>query len=75
MGIYSAMGVAEVWRYDSASLRFFALEGGKYSARAESAASPGLTSEVASRLLEDAKSEPRNVWIRNVREWAKASPP
>jgi len=25
--------------------------------------------------LEDARSEPRNVWIRKVREWAKAHPP
>jgi len=74
MGLYSAMGVAEVWWYDAASLRFFALEGGKYSTRAESAVSPGLTSEVASRLFEDAKSEPRNVWIRKVRDWAKAHP-
>ncbi len=74
MGIYSAMGVAEVWRYDATSLRFFALEGGKYSARPESAVLPGLTSEVASRFLEDAKTEPRNVWIRKVREWAKANP-
>jgi Uma2 family endonuclease len=74
MGIYSAMGVAEVWRYDAASLRFFALEGGKYSARAESAVLPGLTSEIASRLLGDARSDPRNVWIRKVREWARANP-
>jgi Uma2 family endonuclease len=74
MGIYSAMGVAEVWRYDAASLRFFALEGGKYSARAESAVLPGLKSEIASRLLGDARSDPRNVWIRKVREWARANP-
>jgi len=74
MEIYSAMGVAEVWRYDAASLRFFTLDGGKYLARNESAVLPGLTSEVASRFLEDAKSEPRNVWIGKVREWAKAHP-
>ena len=74
MEIYMAMGVPEVWRYDATSLRFFALQGGKYVARAESAVLPGLTSEVASRLLEDAKSEPRTVRSRNVREWAKAHP-
>jgi len=74
MEIYMAMGVPEVWRYDAASLRFFALEGRKYVARAESAVLPGLTSEVASRLLEDARSEPRTVWVRKVREWAKAHP-
>ena len=74
MDIYMAMGVSEVWRYDATSLRFFALEDRKYVARAESAVLPGLTSEVASRLLEDAKSEPRTVWSRKVREWAKAHP-
>ena len=74
MEIYMAMGVAEVWRYDATSLRFFALQGGKYVARAESTVLPGLTSEVASRLLEDARSEPRTVWVRKVREWAKAHP-
>ncbi|MGH9319121.1 MAG: Uma2 family endonuclease [Vicinamibacteria bacterium] len=74
MEIYMAMGVAEVWRYDGASLRFFMLEGRKYAARGESAVLPGLTSEVASSFLEDAKSEPRTVWSRRVREWAKAHP-
>ncbi|HLE70164.1 MAG TPA: Uma2 family endonuclease [Vicinamibacteria bacterium] len=74
MEIYMAMGVPEVWRYDATSLRFFALEGGKYVARAESAVLPGLTSEVASRFLEDARSEPRTIWSRKVREWAKAHP-
>ncbi len=73
MDIYMAMDVPEVWRYDATSLRFFALEGGKYVARAESAVLPGLTSEVASRFLEEAWSEPRTVWVRKVREWAKAT--
>lgn len=74
MDIYMAMRVSEVWRYDGASLRFFTLEGGKYVARAESAVLPGLTSEIASRFLENAKSEPRTVWARKVRDWAKAHP-
>lgn len=74
MDIYMAMGVPEIWRYDATALRFFALEGREYVARAESSVLPGLTSEVASRLLEDAKSEPRNVWRRKVRDWAKANP-
>jgi len=74
MEIYKAMGVPEVWRYDATSLRFFALEDGKYVARAESTVLPGLTSEVASRFIEDARLEPRTVWNRKVREWAKAHP-
>jgi Uma2 family endonuclease len=74
MEIYKAMGVAEVWRYDATSLRFFALEGRNYVVRAESAVLPGLTSEVASRFIEDARLEPRTVWSRKVREWAKAHP-
>jgi Uma2 family endonuclease len=74
MEIYMAMGVAEVWRYDATSLRFFALEGRKYVARGESGVLPGLTAERASRFLEDARSETRTVWARKVREWAKAHP-
>jgi Uma2 family endonuclease len=74
MDIYRAMRVPEVWRYDGASLRFYALEGGVYVPRAESAFLPGLTSEVASRFVEEGKAEPRTAWLRRVREWAKAHP-
>lgn len=74
MQIFSAVGIREVWRYDGAQLRFFVLEGTEYAERAESSALAGLTSEIASRFLEDAKTESRTVWSRRVRDWAKPHP-
>lgn len=74
MPIYRAMGIGEVWRYDGSALRFFVLEGGDYRSVEESPTLPGLTSSLASRFLEEARSEPRTTWVRKVRDWARQKP-
>jgi hypothetical protein len=74
MQIFRAVRIREVWRYDGLRLRFFVLEGEEYAEQDASSALAGLTSAIASRFLEDAKLEPRTIWSRKVREWAKTSP-
>jgi Uma2 family endonuclease len=71
MDIFRAVGIPEVWRYDGLHLRVFVLEGIDYVERAESAVLAGLTAEIASQFLEDARSETRAAWSRKVREWAR----
>jgi Uma2 family endonuclease len=73
MDIYQSMGIPEVWRYDGTRLRFFVLEAGRYVESAESPLVLGLTSEIASHLIEIARTKPRTVWTRRVHDWAKAN--
>jgi Uma2 family endonuclease len=69
--IYAAMGVAEVWRYDSQGLTIFKLAAGAYQVQPESAALPGLTSQALSDLIQAGQSLKRAAWLRQVRRWAR----
>jgi Uma2 family endonuclease len=70
LGIYAAMGVREVWRYDGKAVRIFGLGGENLGPRPTSAFFPGLTSADVSRFIEEARSKPRSVWLQQVRDWA-----
>jgi len=69
--IYAAVGVPEVWRYNSKGLTIFRREGGQYHAHAESSLLPGATGQVISQFLEDSQSMKRTAWVCSVREWAR----
>ena len=71
MAIYSAMGVREVWRYVREGFRIFALEGDAYEPRSESSILPGLTAVLVSKAIHEARTEPRQVWLGRLREWAR----
>jgi Uma2 family endonuclease len=70
LGIYAAMGVREVWRYDGKAVRILGLGEQNLGARPTSAFLPGLTSADVSRFVEEARTKPRSMWLKQVRDWA-----
>jgi Uma2 family endonuclease len=63
MGIYAALRVDEVWRYD-AGLEFHRLEDGAYRRTEISASFPMLTQADAARFLEDSRTMGRVPWMK-----------
>jgi Uma2 family endonuclease len=45
LGIYAAMGIPEVWRFNGSTIRILRLEQGQYVERAESPVFPGILAE------------------------------
>jgi Uma2 family endonuclease len=70
--IYAAMGVPEVWRWDGERITILQLTGSEHAEASGSAALPSLTGEILTRFLIESRSQQRTVWIRLVREWARA---
>ncbi|HXV61025.1 MAG TPA: Uma2 family endonuclease [Vicinamibacteria bacterium] len=71
MGIYAAMRVPEVWRYDGKTVRIFGLRGETYDDRSTSGFLPGVTFTDLTRFVEKAQTTPRSVWLRQVRDWVE----
>ena len=71
LGIYGALGVPEVWRYDGTRLMILVLEGGSYVERAASPALPILTPAALMELMEEHASMDSVPWIRKLREWVR----
>jgi Uma2 family endonuclease len=69
MPIFAALGVPEVWRYDSFQVSIFTLVAGEYTQVEESAALPGVTREVISQFIEAGKTLKRTDWQHSVRAW------
>ena len=69
--IYAAVGVPEIWRYDSRQIMIFTLEDNAYHLREESAALPRLTSQILSQFVAESKTLERLEWLRRVRKWAQ----
>ena len=71
LGIYAALGVPEVWRYDGTVLTILALEGGCYVERDASPALPILTPAVLMELIGEHASLDSIPWIRKLRKWVR----
>ena len=71
LGIYSALRVPEVWRYDGSRLTILELEGGAYVERNASPALPILTPPVLTELIEEAMSLDPIPWLRKLRKWVR----
>ncbi len=69
--IFAAFGVPEVWRFDGAQVRIYALVNGQYAEQTTSAMLPPLTAAAITELLEVSKIMTRNLWLDRVREWAR----
>ena len=70
--IYADFGVPEIWRYSNEKVEIFELQkNGEYIQVSESLALPKLTSEVLTEFLSLSQHEPRFVWLKKVREWAR----
>ena len=69
MGIYAALGVPEVWRYDFKVMTFWVLVNGVYHSRETSIALPLVTAIAVQGLLSEAVSMGETSWARRVREF------
>ena len=71
-GVYSALGVPEIWKYDGERLTGFRRgEDGKYHPIGTSAAFPFLDLADVERFLNAARSQTEDVAVRAFRDWVR----
>ncbi|MBA3920376.1 MAG: Uma2 family endonuclease [Nostocaceae cyanobacterium] len=70
-GIYSALGVPELWRYNGRYLNFYQLVEGQYSECEFSIAFPIISSKEISRFIEQSKSVSEIALLKSFRSWMR----
>ena len=70
-GIYGALGVPEVWRYDGERLRFYVLQAEGYVEVQESVALPPLTAAQVLHVLSQRLEQSETALIRGFRQWVR----
>jgi Uma2 family endonuclease len=70
--LYANVGVPEVWRSDGERVVILRLVNGEYMESPVSEALPPLTSETLTEFLIASRSLRRSMWLRHVRDWARA---
>jgi len=70
--IFASVGIPEVWRFDGTRVIFYRLESGSYLETSNSQALPKLDAESATQFLEQSLTLRSTVWLRAVRDWARA---
>lgn len=74
-GIYAALGVPEIWRYDGKSLRVYLLQADRSYVQSErSAAFPMISLREFERLLVFEPPFRENELVRRFRDWVRALP-
>ena len=68
-GIYAALGVSEIWRYDERSLIIYHLEAGQYVEMPASRAFPILSADVLSEFLGRIRREDQYEILLSFEEW------
>lgn len=71
LSIFAAVGIPEVWRCVRERVIIFRLEGARYVTAERSRAFPVLTSEAATRFLQESAQLRSTEWLRRVRTWAR----
>ena len=71
LGIYSALGVTELWRYDGQNLKFYQLIEGQYVECKFSIAFPIVSVSEISRFIEQSKSMGEIALIKSFRAWVR----
>ena len=71
LGIYSALGVTELWRYDGQDLKFYQLGEGQYVECKFSIAFPIVSVSEISRFIEQSKSIGEIALLKSFRTWVK----
>jgi Uma2 family endonuclease len=71
LGIYAALGVPEVWRYDGKVIEILALEDQSYVKRGASLSLALLTPAVLAELIEERISMDSIPWVRKLRKWVR----
>ena len=70
--IFAAVGVPEIWQYDGSALHVLVLEGSAYREAVESTILPRLSAATIASFVQQGLEMTSPVWIRKVREWARA---
>lgn len=73
LGVYSALGVPEVWRYDGEQLRFYVLQDDAYVEVQESSVLPPLSAAQLSHVLNQRLEQNDTALIRGFRQWVRRS--
>ena len=71
LGIYSALVVTELWRYDGQDLKFYQLRDGQYVECKFSIAFPIVSVSEISRFIEQSKSIGEIALLKSFRVWVK----
>ncbi|MDF5725556.1 MAG: Uma2 family endonuclease [Rhizonema sp. PD37] len=71
LGIYSALGVPELWRYNGQVLKFYQLVKGEYIECEYSIAFPVVSVVEMSRFIEQTKTMGEVALIKSFRSWVK----
>jgi len=71
VGIYAAMGVAELWRYDGRQLTIESLKHGGYQRVERSPSFPKVDPARIAAFVEDAFEIDETTWLRQVRQWVR----
>ncbi|MDZ8135244.1 MAG: Uma2 family endonuclease [Nostoc sp. DedQUE04] len=71
LGIYSALGVTELWRYDGQNLKFSQLIEGQYVECKSSIAFPIVSVSEISRFIEQSKSMGEIALLKYFRTWMR----
>jgi hypothetical protein len=73
MGIYAALGVPELWRFDGESLELCGLQADRtYALRTSSLSFPFLPLADVTRFLLLGETMDETPWIRSFRDWVRA---
>lgn len=70
-GIYSALGVSELWRYNGRDLKFYQLVEGQYIERESSIAFPILSVNELSNFVEQSKTLGEIALLKSFRAWVR----
>ncbi|WP_375498671.1 Uma2 family endonuclease [uncultured Nostoc sp.] len=71
LGIYSALNVTELWRYDGQNLKFYQLIEGQYVECKFSIAFPIVSVSEISRFIEQSKSMGEIALLKSFRAWVR----
>jgi len=69
--IFAAIGVPEVWSYDSTQVGIMALTAGIYRSVDASSALPGVTGEILGQFIAASKTLRRADWQHSIQAWAQ----
>jgi Uma2 family endonuclease len=71
LGIYSALGIAELWRYNGRNLKFYQLREGQYVECEFSIAFPIISVSDISRFIQQSKTMGEIALLKSFRPWVR----
>ena len=69
MGIFAAIGIPEIWRFDGEELTIYLLQDGVYKESETSSVLPKVNAERVSELIEIGRNSSRRVFLSKIKEY------